>query len=347
MYQFGSGNVFIAPVGGNEATNPTPSQLLTLQDLSLDISQELVEQRGQYKFPDDVAPGDMKVMGKVSTGRWDIGMLNQVFFGDTQASGVKLVANDEPHTIPTTSTYTIDVNYAAEFSTDLGVQYVGAPPAGNTQALVRVTGVPITGQYAVSAGVYTFATADHGLAVAISYEWQPTSTTEVTKTVLRNIPAPSGPYTITISPWSADVQVRYTGVPPGSESQILTPGSVAAGCYTAIAGVYTFASADASQQVEIIYQTLQADNGGQTVQVNNQLMGYGPVSEVYFQFTYQGSPATATPANAYSIIHLTSVRFSKANMPIKRKGYVNTELDFEAYANVSGLVAEFTNPGCA
>ena len=265
MYQFGSGNVWINPVGGNEAANPTPSKLLTLQDLSLDISQELVEQRGQYKFPDDVAPGDMKITGKVSTGRWDINTLNQVFFGDTQATNAKQVQNNEAGTIPSPSgPYIVTVTHSALFGTDLGVLYAGAPPAGNQQKLTRVTGTPATGQYAVSAGVYTFAAADSALGVLISYEW---------------IPATAG--------------------------------------------------------------------SAFTEQVNNQLMGFGPVSEVYFQFSYQASPSTATPASAYSIIHLTSVRFSKANVPIKRKGYVNTELDFEAYANASGLVAEFTNPGVA
>jgi hypothetical protein len=265
MFQFGSGNVWINPIGGNEASNPTPQKLLTLQDLSLDITQELVEQRGQYKFPDDVAPGDMKVTGKVSTGRWDVELLNQVFFGDTFSANAKEVVNNEAHSIPSPSgPYTITVTNSATFGTDLGVLYAGAPPAGNVQKLVRVTASPATGQYSVSAGVYTFAAADAGIQVLISYEFLPA-----------------------------------------------TAGSAF------------------------------------TAQVNNQLMGFGPVSEVYFQFSYQSSPSTATPASAYSIIHLTSVRFSKANMPIKRKGYLNTELDFEAYANASGLIAEFTNPGIA
>ena len=191
-------------------------------------------------------------------------MLNQVFFGDTVAANAKQVATNEAHSIPAPSgPYTITVTNSATFGTDLGVQYAGAPPAGNQTQLLRLpSGTPASGQYTVSAGVYTFAAADANLAVLISYEWQPASA-----------------------------------------------------------------------------------GSAQTGQVNNQLMGYGPVCEVYFQLTYNTSPSTATPASAASLIHLTSVRFSKAGMPIKRKGYTNVELDFEAYANSAGLVAEFTNPG--
>jgi len=265
VFNFGSGHVWVNPVGGNQATNPTPYEPLTLQDLSLDISQEIVEQRGQYKFPDDTAPGDMKITGKITTGRWEIDLLNQAIFGDTKVTNAPQIAANEAHSVPAPSgPYTITVTNSATFQTDLGVLYAGAPPAGNQQQLIRVTSGPTTGEYAVSAGVYTFAAADANVAVQISYKWQPA-----------------------------------------------TAGSAF------------------------------------TDQVNQQLMGYGPVCEVYYQLTYNTSPATATPASAASLIHLTSVRFSKIAIPIKRKGYTDLELDFEAYANAAGLVAEFTNPGVA
>lgn len=257
MFNFGSGRAFINPIGGNLATNPTPTEGLTLQDLSLDISQELVEQRGQYKFPDDVAPGDMKISGKLVIGRWDIDMFNQIMFGDVRAIGSKIVSANETHSIPATTPFTIAVS-STVFGTDLGVLYVGNPPAGNQIKLDRVATSPATGQYAVSAGTYTFAAADEGLGVQISYQYSPAS------------PA------------------------------------------------------------------------GFTVQANQQLMGYGPVSEIYFQMPYNSNSAGLA-----SIIHLTQVRFSKLSAPIKRKGYTDVELDFMAYANTAGLAIEFTNPGVA
>ncbi|WP_230085967.1 hypothetical protein, partial [Burkholderia pseudomallei] len=61
---------------------------------------------------------------------------------------------------------------SAGWVTDLGVKY-----AATGLPLTRVASAPATGQYSVAAGVYTFAAADTGLAVAISYTYTPTSNT--------------------------------------------------------------------------------------------------------------------------------------------------------------------------
>ncbi len=64
------------------------------------------------------------------------------------------------------------VTAAAPFgpwATDAGVAYA------NGAALVAVTGSPDAGQYNVSAGIYTFAAADAGAAVLISYGFIPAS----------------------------------------------------------------------------------------------------------------------------------------------------------------------------
>lgn len=169
MFQFGIGALFPNPVGGNQATNPTPLAVMTIMDCSIDISQDLKELIGQYKFPDDVAPGTMKVTGKFTFGRVQYDLFNQIFFGDTQTSNVKVIQNREVHSVPAATPFTVSVTNAAEFNTDLGVQY-----SSNGQALTRVTGTPTTGQYSVSLGVYTFAAADAGLGVWISYVYVPT-----------------------------------------------------------------------------------------------------------------------------------------------------------------------------
>jgi len=57
MFQFGIGGLLLNPYGGNLAANPTPYEMLTIMDVSVDITQELKDLTGQYKFPDDVAPG--------------------------------------------------------------------------------------------------------------------------------------------------------------------------------------------------------------------------------------------------------------------------------------------------
>jgi hypothetical protein len=152
------------------ALNPTPFGLLTIQDVSLDIDQKLVELQGQNKMPDDIAPSDMTIKGKFSVGRLSYDLWNNVMFGETdEVAGGTVPVPDEQHSIPAATPFTVTVTGSAKFVEDRGVQYLGAPPAGNTQDLIRVTGTPTTGQYAVSAGVYTFAAADEGLAVLISY----------------------------------------------------------------------------------------------------------------------------------------------------------------------------------
>jgi hypothetical protein len=168
MFQFGIGALFANPIGGNEAANPTPNSVMTIIDCSIDISQDLKELIGQYKFPDDVAPGTMKVSGKFTFGRVQYAMFNQIFFGDAQTSNVKVIQNREVHSVPAASPYTVTVTNSAQFDTDLGVQY-----ASNGSGFVRVTGTPTQGQYAVSAGVYTFSAADEGVSVWINYVYTP------------------------------------------------------------------------------------------------------------------------------------------------------------------------------
>ena len=173
--QFGTGLLYANPVGGNLATNPTPIRPLTLQDMSLDISGENKELRGQNQFPDDVATADKKGSGKFSFGRVDIALFNQIFFADTQAAGGTVMAPLEAHSVPMTSTYTVTVTNSATFVSDYGVSYVSG------QALTRVASSPTAGQYSLAAGTYTFATADAGAAVLISYSYtQMTGGTTVT-----------------------------------------------------------------------------------------------------------------------------------------------------------------------
>lgn len=260
MIQFGAGRVFVQPVGGNLPTNPTPFQGQTTQEFSIDIEQKLVQLMGQLKFADDIAPSDMSVKGKFTVGRQDFRMFNQLMFADVESVGGAIPILNEPHSVPSPSgPYTVTVTGSATFSVDQGVTYASAPPAGNTQQLKRVTGTPTTGQYSVSAGVYSFAAADAGIGVLISY-------------------------------------------------------------------------------------TETNNAAGYTISMNNQLQGFGPVCSLLFAETYTGaSNATYQPASIY----LPAVRFSKINQDFKRNEYAKPQLEFEAFANPAGLVAQFVNLGAA
>jgi hypothetical protein len=57
---------------------------------------------------------------------------------------------------------------------DLGVIYTSGNNAGKPLVAI-LSGTPTTGQYTVSAGVYTFAAADDGLGIAISYAYSNTT----------------------------------------------------------------------------------------------------------------------------------------------------------------------------
>jgi hypothetical protein len=166
MFQFGVGGCWGVPSGGNLATPSFPQQFGTLQDTSVDMDSKLVELRGQNRFPDDAAPGDMTVKGKAAFAKIEVDIYNSLFFGDTIATGVKVIARNEPHT---TTANAATVTYGATFNEDLGVLY-----AANGKPLQEVTaGNEALGKYSYNAnnGLYTFAANDNNTAMLFSYSY--------------------------------------------------------------------------------------------------------------------------------------------------------------------------------
>jgi len=174
------------PNAGNLATNPTPLRALTIQDAELDISGTIETLKGQYQFPDDAAVTDKKGTGKLTMGRKDLSMLNQIFFADVTAAGGTSVSPTEAHSVPASTPYTITVTPpgTGTFYADLGVYY----QANNAKAFERLaTGTPAAGQYTVAAGVYTFAAADTGLGILISYAYTQSTTGNIFQVNNQNI----------------------------------------------------------------------------------------------------------------------------------------------------------------
>lgn len=82
----------------------------------------------------------------------------------------------EAQTVPAASPYQIAaLQTYGPFASDLGVTY-----AASGVALAPVSAAPAAGQYAVSGGVYTFAAADAGKAVALSYGYIPQDIVQAT-----------------------------------------------------------------------------------------------------------------------------------------------------------------------
>ena len=164
--QFGAGALFINPNGGNLASNPTPFRIGILQEASYTLKGETVKLYGQNRLPDIVAPSEIDLSIKCSFAGIQGLTLSQAFLVGTVGAGVKQMIDQEKATIPSATPYTVTVTNSANFLVDFGVQY-----AATTRNLTRVASSPAQGEYTVSAGVYTFAAADTGAAILISYTY--------------------------------------------------------------------------------------------------------------------------------------------------------------------------------
>jgi hypothetical protein len=181
IIQFGTGVLFAVPNAGNMAANPTPYKLGILQEIAIDFKGDLKKLYGQYQFPVAKARGKIEVGGKAKFATLDPSMLNQLYFGQAQAAGMTILAVEETDSIPTTP-FAVTVTNAAFFVTDYGVSFA----LTGVQLTKVASGTPTTGQYKVDAatGIYTFAAADTGLAVLISYTY--TSASRGTSITLSN-----------------------------------------------------------------------------------------------------------------------------------------------------------------
>ena len=168
--QFGTGNLFFNPNGGNLPTLLTPQQLITLQDVVIDIGATIKDLRGQFQFPDDTAIADKKITWKSGFGRMDIDAYNNMFFGESAiGTGGAPVAVEEAHTIPNTNPTTVIVTNVIDLPlTDLGVRY-----QATGQKFTKVTALTGVGQYTFTpaTGTYTFYILDASAPVLISYKY--------------------------------------------------------------------------------------------------------------------------------------------------------------------------------
>jgi hypothetical protein len=167
--QFGTGVLYGLPNAGNTAANPTPYKLGVLQEVTVDFKADLKKLFGQSQFPVAKARGKIDVTAKGKFATQDPGLLNQLYFGQVETAGMTTMAVDEAATIGSGSppVYTYQVTNSATFQTDYGV--INAATGAQLQ---KVGAAPTTGQYSVSGnGTYTFAAADAGTGVLISYTY--------------------------------------------------------------------------------------------------------------------------------------------------------------------------------
>jgi hypothetical protein len=177
MILFGSGKLIATPThlaDGSAIATPTPVVLGVMQEVNLDLSVDLKTLYGSGMYPVAVGQGKAKIDIKAKYADVSGGVLGSLFFGQNAAAGIKDAAFDVAGSVPSSSAYTVTptVPSSGTWVADLGVF-----DATTGDQLNRVASTPATGQYSVSAGVYTFASADASRALLFNFEYTATSAT--------------------------------------------------------------------------------------------------------------------------------------------------------------------------
>lgn len=176
QYAFGTGSMWAAATqdgAGNTIAVPVPIKFGELQDIGLDMSRDLKMLYGQYNMPVAIGGGKMKFDFKAKVARISGRLFNDLFFGASMAAGtLNGIVNDLTGAVIPSTPFTITVTPpgSGTFARDLGV----VDPNG--LVMTKVASAPATGQYSVAGAVYTFAAADTGKKVFISYSYTATST---------------------------------------------------------------------------------------------------------------------------------------------------------------------------
>jgi hypothetical protein len=169
-YAFGSGTLIGVRT---DITNATPSIFGVLQEIQVDFDFTTKDLTGQYQAPVAIARSNLKITGKAKLARIVSSTFQNLFFGQTQATGGILQAVNEAQSVASSTPYNATASNSATWQTDLGVIYASGANAG--LALSKVASSPTQGQYSVSAGVYSFAAGDAGAAVWLNYTYTASS----------------------------------------------------------------------------------------------------------------------------------------------------------------------------
>lgn len=176
-YSFGPGVLWATPLTdayGNAVSNATPVMLAMMQDFSVDFSRDLKELYGQNQFPIDIAAGKGKISVKAKNAQISARALDAVFFGLGMTAGEQRIQYEQTGALIPATPFTITptVPDGGTYKYDLGVRDAAGFP------MQRVASAPVAGQYAVNTTtrVYTFAAADTGKRVYISYGYSVSAT---------------------------------------------------------------------------------------------------------------------------------------------------------------------------
>lgn len=154
----------------------------------------------------------------------------------------------------------------------------------------------------------------------------------------QTIPATPGPYTVVADEAATFVQdlgvyFADTGVPLQQVASTPATGQYSVDSTT---GTYTFAAAD--EGLDVLLNYLYGDTGGNTLVINNQLMGLTPKFRLIATQLYGGKTFTLV---------LYSCVAEKLSLPLKQDDYTIADFSFQAQANAAGQVGYITTTGGA
>ena len=166
QYAFDAGHMFVTPAGGS------PVRIGSLQSITIDIQRSLTVERTAFQVPVAIAHKETRLKGVAKMAQINGALFGEIFFGQATIAGATKYKDGCAFTIPASPAYTVTVipPSGGVFFLDLGVR-----PASDAPQFVRVNGVPTAGQYSVTGNVYTFASANAGAPVLISYAYTVTS----------------------------------------------------------------------------------------------------------------------------------------------------------------------------
>ena len=193
QFTFGPGECVITPVTdtyGNSIAVPTPRRMGAFQEANFDSSAEIKPMNGSNMYPITVGTGKGKTSLKLKMGQVSVDQFNGIYIGqplNQTASQTGAVMDTSGSVIPATPfQITQVIPGSGTWSEDLGVV------DGSGNVYKAVASGPTTHEYSVAAGVYTFAAADTGNKVFISFGYTATSTTAQTL-VVQNSPMGTKP----------------------------------------------------------------------------------------------------------------------------------------------------------
>ena len=173
VFEFGSG--ILTGTRTDLTGIQTPRRFGVLQDVSIDFAGDIKMLFGTNQFPVDTARGKTKIDGKAKFAGIQAAGYNDLFFGQTLATGQSKYAYNERTTLGSSTaaiTYTV-ANAASTPLVDQGVFYGGTGSNAGVQLTAGTAATPASANYSfnTSTGIYTFGPTDSNASVLVNYKY--------------------------------------------------------------------------------------------------------------------------------------------------------------------------------